>query len=151
MISAKANADRALDVLETDAFSPDLLDALTGLSSADKTDLLENELLRTLVRTGDARIRNAVAVALADLKSEIAPSVIRDLIVSSCSAGSRATLLYALRELGGRLRLPAIVHLLAVEAGETQEEILNFIDLGLVEDPPNSTRTRAVECLKEIC
>ena len=147
-MSALTSANRAIQALNAGAFSPGVLDALDGLSRGDRTDDLENALLRVLATTADPRMRNAAAVALADLGSEIAPSVIRGLLVSPPTEGCRGTLLYALREMGGRLPLGLIVSSLARNVGEAQEELLGFLEGGLVEPASEAERAGAVDFMK---
>jgi len=147
-MSAQTGAGRAIQALNAGAFSPGMLDVLNGLSRGDRTDDLENALLRVLATTADPRMRNAAAVALADLGSEIAPSVIRGLLVSPSTEGCRGTLLYALREMGGKLPLGLMVSSLAGNVGEAQEELLEFLEDGLVEPVSEAERAATVDFLK---
>ena len=147
-MSMQSSADRALQALLSNTFSADLLDILSGLSSSDRSDQLENRFLNVIVSTNDPRLRNATAIALADLDLEIAPSVIRDLLLSVRTTGGRATLLYALRELLGHIPMELAVKLISNDSEETIEGCFYFFELGLVDLTSASEKNEALISLQ---
>src|SRR5262245_17712912 len=62
--------------------------------------------IQTLEQAGSTKIRNAAALALADLRADSAKDALIDLLKRHDTKGSRGTLLYALQELEADLPLP---------------------------------------------
>ena len=126
--------DQALSEMKAGFFSPQALEGLSGLTPEDRTVPLEAQLLEVLSTTGDARIRNAAALALSDLHSDIAALVIQGLCFSKRTDGSRATLLYALKRMHSKLSVLQIFYLLATDVQEVQEECIAFLEEDLTEE-----------------
>jgi HEAT repeat protein len=79
------------------------------------------------------RVRNAAALALADLRAGNAKDALIDLLKRQDTKGSRGTLLYALGELGADLPLPVLADIIADESYEAREEALTFLASGRIE------------------
>jgi hypothetical protein len=90
--------------------------------------------VQILEQTGSARVRNAAALALADMRADAGKDALIDLLKRHDTKGSRGTLLYALQELGADLPLPVLADIITEESYEATEEALNFLAKGLVED-----------------
>ena len=96
----------------TSGESGQIVDALRGIGPNDASEELEDHLLSLLRGTQDPGIRNAAAVALADMRSKRAPAAIESLVLDPSTKGHRATLLYALEETGAPVSLRFIVDVL---------------------------------------
>ena len=92
--------------------SGQIVDALRGIGPNDAGEELEDHLLSLLRGTQDPGIRNAAAVALADIRFKRAPAAIESLVLDPSTKGHRATLLYALEETGAPVSLRFIVDVL---------------------------------------
>jgi HEAT repeat protein len=90
-----------------------------GSRAAKAMQILEN--------TNSSRVRNAAALALADLRAANAKDVLIDLLTRSNTVGSRGTLLYALDQLGANVPLPVLADVISSESYEAREEALAFI------------------------
>jgi hypothetical protein len=100
--------------------------------------------IQILKETCAPRVRNAAALALADLHAQNAKDALIDLLERPATKGSRGTLLYALQELGVDLPLAVLADIIAEETYEAREEALNFLAKGLVEGSPEGlARARA--------
>jgi HEAT repeat protein len=84
-------------------------------------------LLETLQGTHDAAVRNAVALALSDLKSPSAFSVLVDLLRSDRTRGSQGTLLYALGAYDCSSILPLLVDLVIEGNFEVSRQAFSLI------------------------
>jgi len=89
--------------------------------------------IQILEQTRSQRVRNAAALALADLRAHNAKDALIDLLKRQDTKGSRGTLLYALQELGADLPLPVLAEMIADETYEAREEALNFLAKGRIE------------------
>jgi HEAT repeat protein len=89
--------------------------------------------MQILERTVSARVRNAAALALADLRARSAKDALIDLLKRQETKGSRGTLLYALGELGADLPLPVLADIIADDSYEAREEALTFLASGRIE------------------
>ena len=133
--SASLAAIQSALALSGDQLTPTLRNLLRGLSSADRTRRLDSALRERLEATADPALRNALAVALADLRSPLAPEVIRVLLLSPRTRYHRGTLLYALHELQATLPLDLVLKILIEDVGEAQEEALTFLEEGRFDRP----------------
>jgi hypothetical protein len=89
--------------------------------------------IQILEQTGSSRVRNAAALALADLQADSANDALIDLLKRPDTKGSRGTLLYALQELAAHLPLLLLADIIADESYEAREEALYFLAKGLIE------------------
>lgn len=80
-----------------------------------------------LERTNSPRVRNAAALALADLRARSAIEKLIALLRQPATKGSRGSLLYALEQLGANVPLPVLANIILEDAYEAREEALNFI------------------------
>jgi HEAT repeat protein len=83
--------------------------------------------LKIIEKTASPRVRNAAALALADLRAADAKGALVDLLARPETIGSRGTLLYALEQLGGDVPLPILAEIIAHESYEAREEALALI------------------------
>lgn len=149
VMTAQASADLAVAALEVGALTPELLEALNSLSPENRTEHLENRLLHVLVSAKDQKIRNASALALADIHSELAPYVIRDLLRFPGIRKNSATLLYALREMKSHIDETNFTASLMEGSAEAQEEALNLLEQGLLEPLSDSRRMGLIKFLED--
>jgi HEAT repeat protein len=77
-----------------------------------------------LEQTNSARVRNAAALALADLRAHSAKEALINLLTRPETRGSRGTLLYALEQLGADVPLSILVDIITKEPYEAREEAL---------------------------
>ena len=80
-----------------------------------------------LVDTRSNRVRNAAAVALADLRADGAAEDIVTLLRSPAAASSAGTLLFALDELGASLPLDVLLTIIEHGSYEARSEALSFL------------------------
>jgi HEAT repeat protein len=83
--------------------------------------------LQILEQTNSSRVRNAAALALADLRKHSAKDALTNLLTRPDTKGSRGTLLYALEQLGAEAPLPVLADIIANESYEAREEALALI------------------------
>ncbi len=95
-----------------------IVDALREIGPNDASEELEDQLLSLLRETQDPGIRNAAAIALADMRSKRVPEAIERLVLDPSTKGHRATLLYALEETGAPVSLRFIVDILLGNIGD---------------------------------
>ncbi len=83
--------------------------------------------MQILEETNSSRVRNAAALALADLRATNAAEVLIDLLTRPDTVGSRGTLLYALEQLKADIPLPILADIIVNESYEAREEAVAFI------------------------
>lgn len=126
-----------------------IIATLDGIGPADKQPDLEQTTL-DLLKSKDRRIRNAAAIALADLGSTKAVEYLKKLIVDSDTKGARGTLLYALEELRAPIELGLLVRLLKDEESiEIWSEIIRALDSGRVMITSHDEKARAIGLLRD--
>lgn len=86
--------------------------------------------LQALQQTSSARIRNAAALALADMKAHDAKDSLVALLADSATKGARGTLLYALEQLGEAIPLSILIMIITDDSYEAREEALFFLAKG---------------------
>jgi HEAT repeat protein len=86
--------------------------------------------MRALDRTTSSRVRNAAALALADMRAKQATDSLIALLQHSETKHARGTLLYALEELDARVPLSILVDLMVNDSFEARQEALRFISKG---------------------
>jgi HEAT repeat protein len=84
-------------------------------------------ILRLAEATSSAKVRNAAALAMADLRIDGAGQVLLRLLGRDDTSGHRGTLLYALEELGEKVPLPMLSHLLLDGRYECREQALDLL------------------------
>lgn len=82
---------------------------------------------RILEQTGSPRVRNAAALALADMRAQNTADKIIRVLRREDTKGYRGTLLYALEQLDAILPISLLVALIIDDSYETREEALPFI------------------------
>jgi HEAT repeat protein len=93
-----------------------------GADDADK-----EMILRLAETTRSPRVRNAAAIAMADLGIAGAGQLLVRLLGRDDTKGHRGTLLYALEELGEEVPLPVLVCVLLDGHYESREQALDLI------------------------
>lgn len=104
---------------------------------------------RILKQTDSPRVRNAAALALADMRAHSAEDVLIDALMRPDTKGYRGTLLYALGELDAALPISLLVDIIIEDSYEAQEEALNFIANGKFDrdEDPHQSRYRLIAAL----
>ena len=108
-----------------------IVDVLREIGPDDASEELEGHLLSLLRGTQDPGIRNAAAIALADMRSKRVPEAIERLVLDPSTKEHRATLLYALEETGAPVSLRFIVDVLLGNIGDNLhacEECFGILD-----------------------
>ena len=108
-----------------------IVDALREIGPDNASAELEEHLLSLLRGTQDPGIRNAAAIALADMRSNRVPEAIERLVLDPSTKGHRATLLYALEETGAPVSLRFVVDVLLGNIGDNLhacEECFSILD-----------------------
>ena len=88
----------------------------------------QHQVIEILRATGSARVRNAAALALADMRANQASEEIISLLSRPDTIGARGTLLYALDRLGSFVPLPTLTAIILEDPYEAREEALGLID-----------------------
>lgn len=104
---------------------------LQGVRTADPEGRLES-LTVPLLQRSNRSVRNAAAIALADLQSSKAPAAITAAIANPATKGARGSLLYALAELNASLALAILVDVLIDDSMEAREEAIRALEQGRV-------------------
>jgi hypothetical protein len=129
---------------------PKQVDGLeAGLSAEDDGHLIEElramksrrstrqsrvaRALQILEETSSARVRNAAALALADLRAPGVKDALICLLRRPQTKGSRGTLLYALGELAADVPISVLAEIIVAESYEAREEALDLIRRGRIE------------------
>ena len=107
----------------------------------------ELQVLDVLTTASSSRVRNAAALALADMRTKAAEQPLIDLLSRPDTMGARATLLYALQELGSVVPLRILVDFLVTEGYEASAEALNLIEKNATRYS-NEARQEAVKKLR---
>jgi hypothetical protein len=89
--------------------------------------------LQILEQTNSARVWNAAAMALADLRAGGAKNALINLLTRPETQGSRGTLLYALEKLRADVPLTILAQIILDESYEAREEALSLIARGRIE------------------
>jgi len=76
------------------------------------------------------RVRNAAALALADLRAGVAKEKLIDLLARPDTRGARGSLLYALDQLRADVPLTILAEIIANDTYEAREEALAIIERG---------------------
>ncbi len=113
------------DMMTADEMST--VEMLERLSRDGAGDPERRRIIEIAETTGSPRIRNAAALALADLRIQGADQILIRLLESGATRNARGTLLFALEELGARVPLPLIVRLLLEENYEGREQALDLL------------------------
>lgn len=103
-----------------------ILTALKGAKKSSRRKYL-NQILLMLRTIHSPRVRNAAAIAVADLHSEKFKEVLIDLLMRGDTAKSRGTLLYVLDEIGASMPIDVLTQIIATSRYEAREEALGFL------------------------
>ena len=93
---------------------------------------LEGIVLDLLWAASTPALRNAAAIALADMGSSAAKEALVKLIRDPATKGARGTLLYAIEELDASIDLELVVYLLINDNPEVQTEVIRSIEDGRI-------------------
>jgi hypothetical protein len=84
-------------------------------------------ILDILKTTHSSRLRNAAAIAVADLDSSDAKKTLIHLLVRKDTKKSRGTLLYALDEAGVSIPIDILIQVITTSRFEAREEAIRFL------------------------
>jgi len=87
-----------------------------------------SQVLRILKETDSPRVRNAAAIALADMKVTTAKDELIKLLARDATKYSRGSLLYALEEMNAEIPLTVLADIIASDDYEAREEALRFLE-----------------------
>jgi HEAT repeat protein len=87
----------------------------------------ERTVMEILDRTGSTRVRNAAALALADMRAAGAAPALVDLLGRDDARESGGTLLYALEQIGAMVPLDRLTDILVHGGYEAREEALGLM------------------------
>jgi HEAT repeat protein len=90
-------------------------------------------ITRILEKAESPRVRNAAALALADMRMTSAKEKLINVLKKPETRGCRGTILYALEELGVNLPLSLLVDLILNDSYEASQEALDFIASGKID------------------
>src|SRR5262249_39942848 len=89
-----------------------------------------DDVIRILRKTRSPRVRNAAAIALADMHPPNAADVLIEVLSKPETKNSRGTLLYALEEVRGTAPLNLLADIILFDTYEARQEALRFITSG---------------------
>ena len=95
-----------------------------------------------LERARSPRVRNAAALALADMRAANARDSLTDALRRAETRGHRGTILYALDELGAKLPLSLLADIIVEDPYEAREEALGFLASGRVDRDANPRQVK---------
>lgn len=98
------------------------------------------EAVRLLAETKSARVRNAAALTLADLRAHTAEGMLIEVLARPETKGTGGTLLYALARLRAQVPLPLLAQIVAEESYEAREEALALLAGKRIEASPDELR-----------
>jgi hypothetical protein len=107
-------------------------------------------LLDVVSSTNSAKVRNAAAIALADMKVTEAKQVLVRLLHLPGTGGHRGTLLYGLGQLGVNVPLAILVDMIAEGPYETRQEAVNLIATDRVDNKTDEEIGRAEPALRKL-
>src|SRR5712691_8592419 len=103
------------------------IEMLERLAREGAGDHERRRIIEIAEATASPRIRNAAALAMADLRVQGADQTLIRLLERGETKNSRGTLLYALEEMGAKVPLPLIVRILIEENYEGREQALDLL------------------------
>lgn len=109
-----------------------LVEELRKVKSKRTSRRLRERRVKTILeRTGSARVRNAAALALADMRTPGTEKTLIALLRRDDIRDSRGTLLYALEQIGARVPLDCLAGVLVQDGYEAREEALALLAEGM--------------------
>jgi nucleoid DNA-binding protein len=103
-------------------------------------------IVRLLRDARSSRVRNAAAIALADMHPSNAAAVLIEVLSKPETKNSRGTLLYALEEVGAKAPLKLLTDIILSDTYEACQEALRFITSGNIK----ATQHELSQVLKEL-
>jgi hypothetical protein len=85
------------------------------------------KVMDILQKSSSPRVRNAAAIALADMRAVSAKDTLIDLLRRDETQGSRGTLSYALDEIGTKIPIAVLVDVILGDSYEAQQEAVSLI------------------------
>jgi hypothetical protein len=104
-----------------------LVEELRKVPSRKRSQHIRRLVVQILETTNLPRVRNAAALALADMRITSVKDKLIDVLRKPETKGYRGTILYALDELGVKLPLSLLVDLIVQDSYEAREEALDFL------------------------
>jgi HEAT repeat protein len=118
-----------LEAAELTGNEDELVEALRHVKSEkSRRQDRANQVLKILKETGSPRVRNAAAIALADMKVTTAKDELVKLLSRDATKYSRGSLLYALEEMKAQIPLTVLADIIAGDDYEAREEALRFLE-----------------------
>lgn len=126
------------------AVDESILKQINSLNPRDVSPDIKKIMLTALSETNDPRLRNVLAMALADIKSGEAADLITELLNQDKTKGYRGTLLYALQKLGRPLLLLQLIPFILDDTPETQEEAYEMLRASTARSSPDDLEAAIV-------
>ena len=104
-----------------------IVDALDAIGRSHASSAERGRIMELARETRSPQIRNAAAIALADLGVDGADQLLIDLIKRKETRGANGTLLYALRELNAYVPLPVLIDVITED--RTYEALEGVLDI----------------------
>jgi hypothetical protein len=127
MASADGTAQIDFDAVIGSGDENRILDALDAIGRSRGSSAERSRIMELARETRSPQIRNAAAMALADLGVDGADQLLIDLIKRKESRGTNGTLLYALREMNAYVPLPTLIDIISED--RTYEALEGALDI----------------------
>lgn len=144
MASTLQNSDQTPDALELAWMSGDDEKIVAELKrTKSRKGNRAEQVIRILQKTPSPRVRNAAAVALADMRAPKAAQALIEMLDKPEGPRQGGTLLYALEEIKGKAPLRILVNIILSGSYEARQEALGLIESGLVKFNQTELRNAA--------
>jgi hypothetical protein len=127
MASAEATRQIDIDAVIGSGDENRIVDALDAIGRSHASSAERSRIMELASKTRSPQIRNAAAIALADLGVDGADQLLIDLIKRKESRGANGTLLYALREMNAYVPLPVLIDIITED--RTYEALEGVLDI----------------------
>jgi hypothetical protein len=127
MASAEATRQIDIDAVIGSGDENRIVDVLDAIGRSHASSAERSCIMELASKTRSPQIRNAAAIALADLGVDGADQLLIDLIKRKESRGANGTLLYALREMNAYVPLPVLIDIITED--RTYEALEGVLDI----------------------
>jgi len=127
MASAEPTRQIDLDAVIGSGDENRIVDALDAIGRSRASSAERSRIMELARKTRSPQIRNAAAIAVADLGVDGADQLLIDLIKRKESRGANGTLLYALREMNAYVPLPVLIDIITED--RTYEALEGVLDI----------------------
>jgi hypothetical protein len=145
MVSADAHID--LDAVIRSGDDDRIAETLDVIGRGGASSAEIGRIIELAKHTRSPVVRNAAAIALADLNADGADAVLIDLIKRRETRGANGTLLYALREMNAYVPLPVLIDLITED--RTYEALEGALDI-IADNAERYTEEEKVEALARL-